>query len=55
MDIKHVQPIFVIVKVVWQRRDGDSSYHDLLLLDSPGTDNSAWHEMPGMLSEGVMS
>ena len=44
LDIKSIEPIFVIAKIVWQKKSENGHHHGLLLLDSPDADLQAWQE-----------
>jgi hypothetical protein len=44
LDIKQLDPIYVIAKVVWQSKSEEAYHHGLLLLESPDTDVQMWHD-----------
>ena len=51
MDIKDVEPIYVIAKVVWQSKVEEAFHHGLLLMESPDVDTEAWRKTLKSLTE----
>lgn len=51
MDIKDVEPIYVIAKVVWQSKVEEAFHHGLLLMESPEVDTEAWRKTLKSLTE----
>jgi hypothetical protein len=43
-------PVFVVMKVVWQSRAGESYHHGMLLLDAPDSDKDAWEKIVGQIT-----
>lgn len=50
LDINRFDPVFVVVKVVWQNRIGDAYHHGLMLIDTPDTELDAWRDTVSALA-----